>query len=76
MKPPTQKQIKSLVCIELVSFAVFLSPLTPHVSYALMLGHILTHLYGCSSIPARREPWPILTAIKDMRLCDLLSFGS
>ena len=23
-----------------------------------------------------RKPWPILTAIKDMRLCELLSFGS
>ena len=76
MEPPTHKQIKSWVCIELVWLGVFLSPLTPHVSYALLLGHIRTNLYGCSSIPARREPWPILTAIKDMRLCELLSFGS
>ena len=75
VEPRTHKQIKSWMCFELVWFGVFLSPLTPHVSYALPLGHIHTNLYGCA-IPARREPWPILTAIKDMRLRQLLSFGS
>ena len=41
--------------IELVWYGVFLSPLAPDVSYALLLGHNDTNPYGCSSIPARRD---------------------